>query len=570
MSQHWLRPSALLATLLMTAGPWGGASLVMGQNDAPSAPISRDVTRITFDGEAVPMSLRDVIELAFQQNLEIEIFRLESTVAEARAYGELGIYDPLLTAGVVQRSNETESSSVTTTGVRPRGRNAAYTDVESTESRVGLSQLLPTGAVVSLEATNDRVDVNDGRGNRTVFSPAIGQRAAIAIRQPLLKNMGRDITEANIRIARREQRISALQYEQQVIDRLADVMRGYWELVFAIENLKVQETSLEAALELERVNRVRVEAGAAANADLLQARARAAARRNSVIAAKSAILDAQDRLLRLLNWERKNTAQWARAIQPTDTPDRFDLEVVFDDLAFVEAAIARRPDFQAVLTRQEIAQIGRNVADWQRLPELNAIAEYSANATDDNTAGAFESVGARDHEGYFYGLEFRFPLINRKARGNYRAALGTLERANREIESAELGIITDVRAATRLLRTAQESIEASQAQVAAATETLEAERKRLEVGASTTFNVLDFQEKLAQAQVALLRAHIDYQLGLIALERSRGTLVDALSRDLGVEIVFETVEVEDDGAVNPLDERRRAEVAPGSARMTSP
>src|SRR5690606_26310327 len=95
---------------------------------------------------------------------------------------------------------------------------------------------------------------------------------------------------------------------------------------------------------------------------------------------------------------------------------------------------------------------------------------------------------------YTYCLEFRYPLLNRRQRGLYAQSKANLEQSGLDIDRLELGIVTQVRAATRLVRAAQESILASQAQVKAAEETLFAEQKRLEVGSSTTFNVLEFQE----------------------------------------------------------------------------
>ncbi len=100
---------------------------------------------------------------------------------------------------------------------------------------------------------------------------------------------------------------------------------------------------------------------------------------------------------------------------------------------------------------------------------------------------------------------------------------------------AEVMLVTQVRNATRSLRTSLDSIEAAEAQVEAARETLEAERRRLEVGAATTFNVLEFQEALARAEVAHVNALVSYQKGLIELERSTGNLLDVVGRELGLE-----------------------------------
>src|SRR5690606_13386034 len=127
---------------------------------------------------------------------------------------------------------------------------------------------------------------------------------------------------------------------------------------------------------------------------------------------------------------------------------------------------------------------------------------------------------------YTYGVEFRYPLLNRRARGEYATSKAEFEQARVDVDRLELAIVTQVRAATRQVRQAQESIIATEAQVKAAEETLFAEQKRLEVGSSTTFNVLEFQEDLALALVNQVQAQVSYQQGLIELARSRGRLLE--------------------------------------------
>ncbi|MCC5874603.1 MAG: TolC family protein [Candidatus Sumerlaeia bacterium] len=485
--------------------------------------------RIVLDGEPVEMSLAEIVDLAITRNIDIEIRRLDARIAGEERRGEYGIYDPTI-EGSLRRVHETRDSD--RIGGSPRRDH-------STIGTVGVTQLLPIGGTLSVEARQSRTNFRDDRRqDSTLHSPNVTQEAVIAIRQPLLKNFGTTVTESGIRIARFSERIAQLSYQQEIIDRLAEVMTAYWDLVFAIRNLEVQEASLTAAQELERVNSARVEAGTAARADLLQARAQAAERRTFVIQAKSDIINAQDRLLRLLNWEDPD-ASWGAPIIPLDPPDVYDLDLTLDDRDILADALNYRPDFSATMTAREIAYISRDVSRRQRLPELNLLAEWGANSTESTTSDAFDDLRAAHYTSYFYGVEFRYPLLNRHARAAYRAALDGVERANRLIERAELQVVTEVRASTRTIRTAQESIEAANAQVEAATETLDAERRRLDVGASTTFNVLDFQERLARAQVNQVQALVNYQKGLIEVERSRGLLIDAIAAQLGVNIEFD-------------------------------
>ena len=56
---------------------------------------------------------------------------------------------------------------------------------------------------------------------------------------------------------------------------------------------------------------------------------------------------------------------------------------------------------------------------------------------------------------------------------------------------------------------------------------LEAEQKKFENGMSTSFEVLTFQRDLANAELAEVRALLDYVKSLAALEKAKGTLLEA-------------------------------------------
>ena len=86
-------------------------------------------------------------------------------------------------------------------------------------------------------------------------------------------------------------------------------------------------------------------------------------------------------------------------------------------------------------------------------------------------------------------------------------------------------IALEVRQAVRALRTARQRITVTQSRVSSTQALLDSELIRYEVGISTAFQVLEFQEDLAEAQSQHLRAVVDYNQAAIGLERARGTLL---------------------------------------------
>ncbi len=487
------------------------------------------VSRLEVDLEGVEMSLADVVLLAFSQNLDIQLQAIDVQISEDEIDIADSIYDPVLGAGFSHTERQQEITQ------RQAGETITGTSETRTESySASLSQLIPSGATASVGFTSDRTTLRGAREPFAVYNPAETQRAFVRLTQPLLRNFGPMVTNRGLRISRIQEEATRALYRQEIDDRLADVMDAYWDLVFAIRNLEVQTASLEAAEELARVNEARVDAGVAPRTELLQARAQEAERRNDVIRARAAILASQDALLSILNWTG-DLETWDQPILPVDTPDLYDADIELQDPGLIDMAISRRQDFRASELGIDIAKINQDVARWQRLPELNAFVELGASGFDDNRSDAFDDVTATHYQDYSYGLEFRYPIPNRRARAEYRQSQHRHDRAEVDVRRAELMLVTQVRNATRTLRTALDNIEATEAQVEAAQETLESERRRLEVGAATTFNVLEFQEALARAQVAQVDALVNYQKGLIELERSTGNLLDAVGRELGLE-----------------------------------
>ena len=119
-----------------------------------------------------------------------------------------------------------------------------------------------------------------------------------------------------------------------------------------------------------------------------------------------------------------------------------------------------------------------------------------------------------------------YPLQNRQAKAQSTIADLALERGEAVLADLEQQISTEVRSATRLVDAAARQVDAAQASRRAQEKSLEAERKRFENGMSTSFQVLQIQEDLAEAQSAEVQAVTDYRRRLTDYYSSIGRLLD--------------------------------------------
>ena len=90
-------------------------------------------------------------------------------------------------------------------------------------------------------------------------------------------------------------------------------------------------------------------------------------------------------------------------------------------------------------------------------------------------------------------------------------------------------IVREVRGAVRDVLTHAQRVRPSRVSSQLAQEQLEAEEKKLQVGLSTVFTVLEFQEDLSVERSKEINALTDYLQALIHLEAVKNTLLSSFN-----------------------------------------
>lgn len=477
-----------------------------------------------YSTDPVELSLNELIVQTLSHNRTISIEGYNLRLAEYQVPISKAIYDLLL--GAQAGFSRTEEQQLSSLDFRGLG-------VQSGRSRFGqlsLSQLLPTGAVVSLFYNVARntvlsTDLSGGLGgtisasNRVFFT----QRTTLEVNQPLLRGFGPTITNAGIRIAQLARQGAAADFQVSVEDTIQLVLQTYWDLIGAIELYKVRVINYALAADLLRVNRAKFEAGVLPKTDVLQAEAAVEARREQIIVARQRVRDLEDELKRLV-FLQSDTPMWEAEIAPTQPFAWREIEV--DQARAIQVAHDRRAELRSTQSLIDQAEVNLKVATDNLQPQLDLFGSVDSNGLGDNFDSSWDYMGDAKFTNYTIGLSFEYPLQNRAARYGLRQAEATYAQATEGKMSQTELITLEVRRAIRALRSARERIEVTQAQVRAAEATLDAEMKRYDVGISTAFEVLDFQEDLADAQQQHLVAVVEYNVAAIQLERARGTLLE--------------------------------------------
>ncbi|MBI3090418.1 MAG: TolC family protein [Candidatus Tectomicrobia bacterium] len=511
----------LLVTLLVAVC---GAGRVEGREFSPPLPSSPpDRPEVTL-----PLSIEQAMELALRNNLSISIERTSVEISDANLEAAQGEFDPRLFAGpALRRTVVPVSSALSRVGA---GAQQLEIDEENLDFNAGVRKRLDLGASVELEFSANRLESTQGFQN---FRPRYAPSLDLSLTQPLLRNFGREVTRSRIIVAQTNRVISAEAFRQRVMEIVALVRDTYWDVVFARGDLAVRRQSLQLARELVEINRAQVEVGTMAPIEILQAQTRAAQREEEVIIGEKAVADAIDRLLRVMN-VFGNSLVSNLLIVPSDEPKFEERSVELE--AQIALALQNQPNLTLRRLDLDNLRLNARVQRNRLLPALDLQASVGLNGLAGETQagvspfeGDFGDSLDRLRTGDFYqfsvGLNFELPLGNRTARGEASRARLELARAELQIRDLEQEVVRQVNEAVRRLTTGSKRIASTRIARRLAEQQLEAEQKRFNVGLSTSFNVLEFQEDLATSRRNELLAIIDYNKAQIALAQITGVIL---------------------------------------------
>jgi len=478
---------------------------------------------------AIPMSLLDAISLALTNNTDLDIF---VDTAEASRYNLMltwGIFDPLFQASISRAHTETPATSTLVGAVVNR--------VDTTDGRASLAQFTPLGGTFTLGYAANRTASNS---TFVFLNPSYSSNIQLSVIQPLLRNFGVRPSYWQIQIARNTQSSSYLDFVRSVQTLVNSVEQAYWDLAYALENLKVKRESLKIAQDLNRITKIKIDVGSLAPIDIVQTEVGIAQAEQDIIIAEGLLGDAQDRLKRNLSVE---PTQWTTPILPTDDVQVGDMVTTKVDDATTDA-LTRRPDVQQARLQADSDDIRYQYWRNESLPGLNFVGSYgnpgvggTVILTDDNGkptgqtipgdfGDAWTQMTKRTFKNWSVGLQFSYPILNRAGRGALGFAKYTYESSKARLSTTEQNVIVDVRAAARAIDTSARSIVAARKGRELAERNLDAERKKFENGMTTSFQVNQIQRDLSAAKTAEILALAVYKKAVASFHFSVADSLD--------------------------------------------
>jgi outer membrane protein len=490
-----------------------------------AAPVAAQTPATTA---AAPSTLRltvdDAVKMALDHNVDLSADRLDPQISDTRVAAAAGAFRPTFNTGV-NRNNQLQppSSFLIPTATR--------NDVVT--SNAGVAQRLPWfGTTYSVSWNAVHTDSNSFLQS---YNPLVQSGLFINFSQPLVRDLLIDPARQQLAINRIGRDVADTRLRESIVHTTADVKSVYWALVAAIANVDARRTAVDLAQELERVNKAKVDVGQSPPLDLVSAQAEVASNQEQLIIAETTVKVTEDRL-RLLIFDTGDRSVWNVKLEPIDAPPVTTPALDID--AAVTNALHDRADLLRGRKEIDAAQVTEKFAGAQRLPDVRANASYLASGlggTQVLRTGGFPGtiVGpgpatefgtvlnqlfTNQYPTWAFGVSISYPLGTSTEDANYARSKLEHRQAENRLKSAEARAVQQVRDAGWKIEMNAKRIETTRAARELADQRLDAERKRFEVGMSTSFLVIQAQRDLAQAKTNELSAVLAYDLALVDFE----------------------------------------------------
>ncbi len=468
------------------------------------------------------MSLPDCIQQALAHNLDVQIQRVNPQISLFNLDSAYAGYDPVFNFSGLHRYNNTGAEFQS-------GQRIAGSQYNSDTYSSGFSGGTPWGMTYDLRGSASSTAGNNPWTNGT-FLPiqnSSGQ-AGLGLTQPLLKNFWIDGTRLTIRLNKNRLQYSEQGVRGQIISSITAVENAYYELIFAQDNVKVQQEALDLAQTQLDQDRQRVQIGSLAPLDVQQDEAQVAKNQATVISALSA-LGTADRVLK--NLITDEYSKWYAADIRPSTALQAPLQL-FDLQDSWNQGMTQRPDLLQARLNVELQGIQLKYLKNQVFPALDLIGSYGFNGAGGQFGDTFNQMNEANRAFYTYGAQLSMPLSNVGPRNQLKAGKGSLKQLLLQLKQLEQSIMVEIDNAVGVARSDYEGVQATRQARVYAEAALDAEQKKYTVGKSTTFTVLQLQNNLTAARLQEIRALVDYNKALAALAAAEGSTLERNSIQL--------------------------------------
>jgi outer membrane protein len=443
-------------------------------------------------------------------------------------------FDPVLSLSTVFSHSSTPQSNTILVGTT--------TLVEQLRTYQGqITQNWDFGLSGQLSYTSQYTRVNSSFYDVNPFTTA---GLDLQITQNLLQGFGRAVNGRNIRIQKNNIKVSDFQFRQQVIVTVASALNLYWDFVSFHDDVVAKRRETETAQLLLQNNREQVAIGALPKVEVTRAEAQLYASQADLLVSETNLRQQETILKNILS--RNGVAGPVLAgvhIIPLDSIPPPGNDPPPDTEALIGEAVANRVEVAEDRLNLDSSRLNLVGVENGLKPVLQVFIDLTNNALTGaltthgvadnisrNLVGGYGTLLAQiarhDFPGYAAGIVLSFPFRNRAAQSDYVTSLLEMRQNELSLQKTILQIRVDVENALTGLRQARARYDAALKARDLEQETVDEDQKRLDVKASTTYEVVQDQRDLASAASMLTQATAAYVHARILVDQVVGRTLE--------------------------------------------
>ena len=460
-------------------------------------------------------------------------------------------FDPVLT-GTLQEDHLSQTAISIFQGVEPGGHLVQNTSTVN----FAYNQAFQWGTNLSIGFNNSRQTTNSFF---SATSPSLNSSFKMTLTQPILQGLGFASNTRFIRIAKNNRELSDVAFRLQIITTVNQIQNMYWDLVYAYENMRVQQESLAFAEKTLSDTKKQVEIGSLAPIEAVRAQSTVAQDQQQLTVAQTNLQLEQLLMKNALSRTLRDPHLASAEVIPTSTMEVPENEAVQPTEDLVNEALRHRADVVEQRIQLNTTQISNKAVRNALLPTVNLFAYYGGagiggNQNPLNTCALspFPAFGCASSDptnpdqlfpttpigstlnqlvnstnpDKGVGLNLNIPLRNRAAQAVQIRSELEYQQAQMALQQTENRISIEVRSAQFGVEQNQASVASAKAAVDFARQSLDAEQKKFQFGTSTTTLVLQNRSALATAESTLMSAMAAYEKSRVELDRSVGNTLD--------------------------------------------
>ncbi len=475
-------------------------------------------------------TLADLRVKALKNNLNIQVAKVDPEIAASDVRREEAKFDQLLY--IYAKYKESDYPKQSSDYVEFKSTNPTLDkqqvkldqldqEIKGFDVEAGIKVPLRTGGTVTLSTPLNNKDTSRKGGQ---FDSEQYQSALrFSFSQPLLRNAGRDVNEASIRIAGFEQQAATLNTRLQSIRIIAMVDKAYWKLYESWGQLDVRRQQYEYAQQNLQMVKTRVKEGLTARVEINRAEIGVADRLEALIIAETNLKLANRQLQFLLN-DISDNPSLDNIFLPSTSPSlvRYDI----DRQKLMQDALEGRIELlsQELKLAADLAKI--DYLENQTLPLFTVDYQYGAlSNTFDSFGNSYNNVLNGDFNDWSIGFKFELPISNEANKARLAKAI---QQRTQRLTTKTLQALTikkEIYDAVDQVEQNWQRILAARQQVLIAGINYEAELKQFNEGLRTMTEVLETLTRLGEAQIKEIKAIGDYQVSLVDTAYATGTLL---------------------------------------------